>query len=188
MRSSSANASGVTPTIAFAIASSNGRSTASPSMAALNSCTLSSPIPAMKSRSLGVGGRGTGDGRRGDDPLGEQCGARERMRSSAGDAPGGEALDPERVRDRRGVGGDGGDVAPRVAVRAAVSGAVVADQPDPAVGGIGDPLRVSQPGTGRSVVLDDGRAVRIAVLEHRERPPARGGDLMRAHGGETTLC
>jgi hypothetical protein len=37
-------------------------------------------------------------------------------------------------------------------------------------------------------VLDDGRAVRIAILEDSEGPPTGGGDLMRSHGGETTLC
>src|SRR5579884_2381420 len=90
---------------------------------------------------------------RGDDAVGQERSARERMRPAAGDPPGRETVDPERVDD-----GDDllDDVDPPTvaARRVRVAGPVEADQPHALL----LPLRVERARRRRPVVADNGEA------------------------------
>ena len=88
---------------------------------------------------------------------------------AAGDAPGREALEAERVGDRLDVADDGGDRAAAVARRVAVAGAVVADQADAGR----RPAVVEDTGAGRAVVDDHGEPLGSpASCRSSERPSA----------------
>ena len=89
------------------------RSASSPSsdLAELDVVLLAHPVEPVEA--LGLVRR---DGWRGwprDEPLVAERGARERMRPAARDAPGREALEPERVGDRVDVGDAVGDAPAR---------------------------------------------------------------------------
>src|SRR3954453_1975975 len=76
---------------------------------------------------FGVVRRHTGDRRGCDDTVrGARC-AGQRVRAAAADTPGAEAVDAERVRDRRGVRRGVGDRPAPLPAGFAVTGAVVAD-------------------------------------------------------------
>src|SRR5436305_9065203 len=77
---------------------------------------------------LGVVRRHTGDRRGGDDAVRKERCAGQGVRAAAADAPGAEAVNAERVRDRGGVGRGVGDLPARPPAGFAVTGTVVADQ------------------------------------------------------------
>src|SRR4051794_19990431 len=81
------------------------------------------------------------------------------MRAAARHTPGAEPVVAVGVGDEGGVRGHGSDGPEGVTVRAAIAGAVIADQPDAAPVGIGGPPRRERPGAGGAVVDDDEVAV-----------------------------
>ena len=116
-----------------------------------------------------------------DDPVAQERGAGQRVRSAAGVAEDREPVEPEGVGDGLDVAGRGGDVATGVRGRAAVAGAVVGHPADAALGARGQQRLRRGADVGGAVVPDDGqdgvvdgdvvRAQRPAVgcrdLDHR---------------------
>ena len=108
-------------------------------IAAVNSATFSSPMPARRSPSYSACGTRPDAADRGEAAVGEHRGAGQGPGTAAGPADADELAEPEVVEDHRDVGGVVGDRGGGGAVGApggaAVPGAGAGDHPQPALGG-----------------------------------------------------
>ena len=92
----------------------NARSAGSPSSSGSELLDVRLAHAGEPVQAVGVVGRDGGQARSRGQPVAAERGAREGMRPTARDAPGREALEPERVGDRLDIGGAVADVAPCV--------------------------------------------------------------------------
>ena len=149
------------------------RCVASSPSTASNDSTFCSPMPAVKLEPVRVVRRDRGERRDGRDAVRQERGAGQRVRAASRAAPDAQPLDPERVADRDDVGRATGDVAAGRPRRAAVPRPVVAEQPDPALGGVAEMRPVEQARPGRSVMREHRDAAGIPALAYGQRAPVR---------------
>jgi hypothetical protein len=136
------------------------------------------------------------DTRNADDAFGEQRRYRKRMRASARAAHDREALNFERVRDRRHITSSVRDLSPALTIRASVARPVIGDQANAKPGqeileALLDPPCIEQPAARRPMHRQDRDTVQrapfgeaepsavgfgddLSVNIHRERPAGAG--------------
>ena len=107
------------------------------------------------------------------DAVREQRGARKGMGPPAGDAPDGEPLDLERVRDRAHICGGIRHRPVRRCGRAAVAGTVVRHESNATLLGVTDVGLEQQPGHRRSLLNEDDGALAGTRLVEAQRPTVR---------------
>ena len=134
------------------------------------------PHPGHEVEAGRIGRADAGERRRRGAAAAQERRAGEGVRAAARGAVGREALDAERVEDRRHVGRRRGDVAVAIRRRAAVAGPRVGDEAQPARLRALDLAPMEKPGARRAVVRDEHRPVGRARLHDLERAPVR-----RAH-------
>jgi hypothetical protein len=122
-----------------------------------------------------------GDRRDREHTVRKAGGRRERMQAATREAPRGEVLQPQCIRNRLDVLHDIGDNAFRVPRRIAVAGTVVREQADALLPRHPDVLVERHTGSGRSVVEENRTAVRVTRVVHRERAAVRRPDRQLLH-------
>ena len=106
----------------------------------------------------------------------EEGGARQHIRPAARVAPRHHAIDAQLTADRTDVGGAVGDGAARLGRGLTVARPVVADKPQPALGGIPHVRAIKRgaPGAGRAVVDEDRPAGGITAIFDSQQPAVWG--------------
>lgn len=105
------------------------------------------------------------------------------MRAAAGAAPGGEAVETERVGDGGGIGGGVRYAASLLRRRVVIARSGVRDEPDPLRGRILDVGPVEERAARRAVVDEHRVPLRLAVLTDAEPPAVGSVDQMLGHAG-----
>src|SRR2546430_11150560 len=124
------------------------------------------PPPLEPLEPAGVVRRDRGERRRRDQTFVATCRAGQGVRAAAGNAPRGEALEPELVRDLSDIGDATDDTPARGARRGAVARPVVADQPDSLLTCELD-VRLVRDACHRGALVDDHRqACAVALLAY----------------------